>query len=320
MSELSVIHRCLVTGANGFLGGYLLEHLQQKHIFTRAVVRGTVRGTVRNHQNNIVQCDQVVTAELLPETCCETWLDGIDTVFYLAGTAHLSADAKQYETDCLAAVNVARCAAKLGVQRFVFVSTAKAEDSSVKPTEPYGYWKRKTEEKLSEMDIPHLAIVRPCLVYGAGVKGNVLKMISAIEKGYFPPLPAMQAQRSMVFGGDVANALLLAAVHPDANRQALIVADGESYTSSDLYAAIRKGLGRAPATWHIPLPVLKAIGTVGDAIEKLGMASPVNSDAIARLTESAVYSSEKLKQLGWKPTTTFYRELPNMLSAIHQKY
>lgn len=312
MSELSAIRRCLVTGANGFLGGYLLEHLQQKHIFTRAVVR--------NDQNSAVQCDQIVVGKLSPEACCEPWLDDIDTVFYLAGTAHVSADAKQYEADCLAAVHLASLAVKLGVQRFVFVSTTKAADSNVEAMEPYGYWKRRTEEKLSEMDIPHLAIVRPCLVYGAGVKGNVLKMIDAIEKGYFPPLPAMRAQRSMVFGGDVANALLLAAVHPDANRQPLIVADGELYTTNDLYAAIRKVLGRAPAKWHVPLSMLKTIGAVGDVVEKFGITSPVNSGAIARLTESAVYSSEKLKQLGWAPTTTFYRELPNMLLAIHQKH
>lgn len=313
MSELSAIHRCLVTGASGFLGSYLLAYLQQEQIFTRAVVRKC--------QNNTLPCNQVVVGELLPETSCDVWLDGIDTVFYLAGTAHLSADAKQYEADHLAAVHFARLAAELGVQRFVFVSTVKAsENSSAKPTEPYGYWKQKTEETLSELDIPHLAIVRPCLVYGAGVKGNVLKMIVAIEKGYFPPLPAMQARRSMVFGGDVASALLLAAVHPDANRQPLVVADGEPYTASDLYAAIRKALGRAPAKWHIPLSMLKAMGAGGDIIEKFGIASPVNGSAIARLTESAVYSAEKLKQLGWMSTTTFYRELPNMISAIHQKH
>ncbi len=223
-------------------------------------------------------------------------------------------------------LRLARLAAQQGVKRFVFVSTTKAavvpatnvcdERWNAWPTEPYGYWKRKTEEQLLDIAIPHIALVRPCLMYGTGVKGNLQKMINAIEHGYFPPLLDTGAQRSMVFAGDVAEALLLAATHPGANRQPLIVADKEPYTVSDLYTAIRKALGKTPAKWHIPLSLLQALGAVGDALETLGVPFPVNRSAVARLTENAVYSSEKLQQLGWTPSTTFYRELPNMISAV----
>ncbi len=84
---------------------------------------------------------------------------------------------------------------------------------------------------------------------------------------------------------------------------------------SDLYAAIRAAHDKKPATWHIPLPLLKAAGVVGDAVEKLGIHLPVNSGAVKRLTENAMYSSAKLRQLGWVPSTTFYRELPSMILA-----
>lgn len=317
MSELNAIQRCLVTGASGFLGGYLLSRLRQKKIFTRVLLR--------SESSNALPCDETVIGELLPTACCKTWLDTVDTVFYLVGTAHLSAAPEQYQTDHLAVINMARQAAALGVKRFVFVSTTKAaadpaekiadENWDAWPIEPYGYWKRKTEIALGELGISQLAIVRPCLMYGAGVKGNLQKMIQAVERGFFPPLADIKAQRSMVFAGDVVEALLLAATQEAANHQPLIVADGESYVVSDLYAAIRAAHDKKPATWHIPLPLLKAAGVVGDAVEKLGIHLPVNSGAVKRLTENAMYSSAKLRQLGWVPSTTFYRELPSMILA-----
>lgn len=311
-------NHCLVTGASGFLGKYLLACLQQKKWGARALVRSAFNGAL--------SCEQVVVGDLSASGASETWFDGIDTVFYLAGTAHLSAEAKQYEEDHSAVLRLARLAAQQGVKRFVFVSTTKAaadpaanicnESWDAWPTEPYGYWKRKTEEQLVDVAIPHIALVRPCLMYGAGVKGNLQKMINAIDRGYFPPLLNTSAQRSMVFAGDVAEALLLAATHSDANRRPLIVADKEPYTVSDLYAAIRNALGKAPAKWHIPLSWLQAVGAVGDSVKTLGVPFPVNRSVVARLTENVVYSSDKLQQLGWTPSTTFYRELPNMISAL----
>lgn len=319
MSDVNKIQRCLVTGASGFLGKYLLEHLQQQKIFIRALVRDA--------QNSDLPCHQTVVGELSPIVRCESWLEGIDTVFYLAGTAHLSAAPEQYEADYLAVINMARQALAMGVQRFVFVSTTKAaadagervcdESWDAWPIDPYGYWKRKTEIALRGIGIPHLVVVRPCLIYGAGVKGNLQKMIQGVERGYFPPLHNVNAQRSMVFAGDVASAIWLVAVHNDANRQIFIVADDELYTTSNLYAGIRVALGKLPVKWGVPLFLLEAAGVFGEAVKNLGIELPVNRGVVKRLTEPAIYSAGKLKLLGWTPTTTFFCELPKIISVMH---
>ncbi|MEZ5436659.1 MAG: hypothetical protein R3E67_09265 [Pseudomonadales bacterium] len=154
------------------------------------------------------------------------------------------------------------------------------------------------------------------MIYGAGVKGNLRKMIQGVERGYFPPLRNVNAQRSMVFAGDVASAIWLVAIHNDANRQIFIVADDELYTASNLYAGIREALGKLPVKWGVPLFLLKAAGVFGDAVKTVGIELTINRGVVKRLTEPAIYSAGKLKLLGWTPTTTFFCELPKIISAM----
>ncbi len=313
---------CFVTGGCGFLGSYLLKKLQQANVETHVLVRSF-------DVNHSSPYTQAVEGALSPNAVCDAWLKDIDTVFHLAGTAHLSASAEQYQQDSLAAIHLAQQAARVGVKRFVFVSTTKAaadpiddrlydESWDAWPTDAYGYWKRKTEEQLLQIDIPQLVIIRPCLIYGAGVKGNLQKMMQAVDAGYFPPLPQTQSQRSMVFAGDVVDAILRVALHPLAHRQIFIVSDGEPYTASFLYDEMRQALGKLPVKWRVPPSLLRVLGYGGDIVKFLHLPSPINSDVVSRLMDSAVYSSEELRRLGWEPSTHFSHELPSMISAIKQ--
>ncbi len=306
----SMIGRCLVTGAAGFIGTQLLYTLQKNDIPVRVLLRKSVSPTLS---------PDAVIGELGAENISYVaLLNGIDTVFHLANTAHLQAIPDQYQSDCEATIALARHAQQAGVQRFIFISSSKADNAS--PKDPYGYWKKIAEQRLlDEIDIPHIVIIRPCLVYGAGVKGNLDKMIHAIHRGFFPALPNISAERSMVFVNDLVNAMLLAATHPDANRQQLIVADGEAYTAYSIYIAIRMGLGKGEPLWTMPRALLKIMGIIGDVLQYFWAGCPLSSDVIARLTESSAYSAEAIRQLGWQPTTTFYKELPDIISGCLEK-
>jgi nucleoside-diphosphate-sugar epimerase len=306
----SMIGRCLVTGAAGFIGTQLLYTLQKNDIPVRVLLRKSVSPTLS---------PDAVIGELGAENISYVaLLNGIDTVFHLANTAHLQAIPDQYQSDCEATIALARHAQQAGVQRFIFISSSKADNAS--PKDPYGYWKKIAEQRLlDEIDIPHIVIIRPCLVYGAGVKGNLDKMIHAIHRGFFPALPNISAERSMVFVNDLVNAMLLAATHLGANRKKLIVADGEAYTAYSIYIAIRIALGKEEPQWSMPPVLLKIMGITGDILQFFWMGCPVSSQAIARLTESSAYSAEEISQLGWQPTTNFYKELPDIISASLEK-
>jgi nucleoside-diphosphate-sugar epimerase len=254
-------------------------------------------------------------------------LQGVDTVFHLAAIAHMQSDDDSYRViNCEATIALARQAEAAGVKRFVFVSSTKAaadpgtvrrdETWSALPRDPYGYWKRMAEKQLLEdISIPHIAVIRPCLMYGSGVKGNLLAMLRAIDKGYFPPLADSGAERSMVSVHDVARSLMGAALLPEANRRILIAADGQTYTVGNLYRAMRQALGKPPVSWSLPVGFLKWAGSCGDLVRHIWPACPLTTDAVHRLIDPAAYSAQALRNLGWEPTRTFYDELPQIVNA-----
>ena len=122
-------------------------------------------------------------------------IDGVDTIFHLAGVAHDQRDASKIEShyragNVEATVRLAELAVASGVKRFIFVSSVKAGGPAVvghcmtevdqrEPEDIYGKTKREAEIKLLEIgrhSDMHVSIMRPSLVYGPGVKGNLRLM------------------------------------------------------------------------------------------------------------------------------------------------
>jgi nucleoside-diphosphate-sugar epimerase len=118
----------------------------------------------------------------------------------------------------------------------------------------------------------------------------------------------------MVHVHDVISAALLAAEHPKAKGQVYIAADNEPFSTRQLYEWISEAAGRTVPGWTVPLPVLKLLGRVGDGIGKLrGRRFLFDSDALAKLTGNAWYSSAKLqRELGWVPKHTLRETLPKI--------
>ena len=131
----------------------------------------------------------------------------IDRVYFLAGIAHDTKNVlntrSYYSVNVKAAHNLVNLASVSGVKSFIYVSSVKAgktpkttdknlERDIKKQENIYGKTKRKAELKIlkvSKKTKMHISIIRPALVYGPNVKGNLKIMISAIKKGIFPPLP-----------------------------------------------------------------------------------------------------------------------------------
>jgi len=120
-----------------------------------------------------------------------------------------------------ATVMLAKLAVSSGVKRFVFISSVKAggistqrvcaseKDHGGDPEGIYGKTKREAELKLlkiGEESGMHVSIIRPSLVYGPNVKGNLQLILSG--KGWFPPLPETNNKRSMIHVDDLVRAIL----------------------------------------------------------------------------------------------------------------
>ena len=291
----------LVTGSTGFIGNKLTKHLAEMKVLVRILSR-------KNQSNyETVVCD--LQSDVIPDDA----LDNIDTVFHLAGFAHDMRDASKiadlyYKVNVSATVQLANLAVKSGVKRFVFVSSVKAggnpplgtcaNEKDQKNTEDvYGKTKREAELKLLEIGKDsgmHVSIIRPSLVYGPNVKGNLQLMLSGVRAGWFPPLPETGNKRSMIHVDDLVRAILLVAEDDRANGEIFIATDGVLYSSRDIYNTMCNVLGKSIPKWSVPKVLFDMTSLINSRIKY----------KVDKLLGDECYSSAKLEVLGFEAQKT----------------
>jgi len=313
----------LVTGGTGFIGCRLVAALGEQGAQVRMLVRGAgcrVRGA------------EVVTGDLTDPASLAPACAGMDTVFHLAGFAHADARhtpdfaARHWAVNTEGTFHLLAAAQAEGVQRFVFLSSVKAvgdpgsrcvdEKWEAWPETPYGQAKHAAEERVltvgreSGMQVVNL---RPALVYGPGMKANLVRLIEAVRRGWLPPLPETGNQRSLVHVDDVVQALLLAAAQPVAAGQTYFVTDGRAYSGGELYRFIRQALGRPAPNWAIPATVLWGVARLVDSVSGLGRCDRPAQTALDKLLGWACYDSRRIgDELGYRPVWDFERALPEL--------
>lgn len=318
----------LVTGAGGFIGRHLVERLLRDGRTVRALVREAGR------PGDWPAKVEVVAGDVRDPQAMKAAAAGCETVFHLAGKAHalteVQGDEAAYrDVNAEGTRHVLEGAVAGGARRFVLFSSVKAmgeggercldETFDGPPETPYGRSKLEAERLVGEIGKRaglHVACLRFPLVYGPGNKGNLYKMIVAVDRGMFPPLPELGNRRSMVHVVDVVRAALLAADRAAANGRCYIVTDGHAYSTRQLYELICRALGKRVPGWHVPLWTLQAMGRAGDAIGRVrGKRFVFDSDALEKLTGSAWYSSEKIaRELGYHPSVSFENALPDLIA------
>ena len=303
MKERSVI---FVTGASGFIGRVLCKHLQEAGETVVACGRKSVDGPWQSF----------VEADLAsPEASFD--LSTVATVYHLAGKAHaLSEQANTGDEYDEIIVNGTRrllaAAEQAGVHKFIYASSVKAmgeghaagqleaitEEVTPEPTTPYGIAKLAAEKLVLQSKIPHVAILRPVMVYGPGHKGNLVRMAEAIRGRRFPPLKNNGNRRSMVHVDDLVMACMQAAELASANREVCIISGSRAPSTRELYDALRKELALSPVEWSLPDSLLQIGAKCGDLGGRvLGRRMPLDTDTLNKLFGSAWYSNAKSRRI-----------------------
>jgi len=313
----------LVTGGTGFIGSQLIRTLLQNKAQVRVLVRPHSTPPdvgLDVHFGDLENGDSLLSA-------CHA----IDTVFHIAGFAHAENTPQtadyHWRINAEGTRRMLDSAVHAGVKRFIFLSSVLAagpggprridEQWPLPPQTPYGKAKRAAEQRVLEAgrQYPlHVVNLRPALVYGSGVKGNLNHLLSIAQRGGFPALPAV-GKRSMIHVDDVIRAALIAATHPIAHRKTYILTDGQGYSSQDIINQTRLALGKSPPVWQIPRTVLSTLAKLGDyaAGIKIG-AVGFNSEALDKLLGWSWYCSDKIqRELGFQPAHTLKEALPEML-------
>ncbi len=260
----------LITGANGFVGRALCVKASAYPLF--------IKGAVRSAQSLATDVDSVQIGAIDGNTDWGNALHGINIVVHLAARVHIMND---HSADPLAefrtinvdgTLNLAKQAVTAGVQRFIFISSIKVNGESTPveqpfraddvpmPVDAYGISKREAEDALrllaSETGM-EVVIIRPPLIYGAGVKANFHSMMHWLDKGIPLPLGAIHNQRSLVALDNLVDLIITCIQHPAAANQTFLVSDGEDLSTSDLLRRMAWALDKPARLLPIPAWLLQ---------------------------------------------------------------
>ena len=319
-----------MTGANGFIGRRLCARLCDLGFRVRGACRAKANGPWH----------ECVTIDFDSGKVDQAALEGVDTIFHLAAKVHdLStsyANAQEYwKVNVDGTRSLLEVAQSAGVRRFIFFSSVKAvgegndslkspinESMCRDPKTVYGITKKAAEELVLRGGfVPEPVVLRLCMTYGAGNKGNLSRMLKAVAGHRFPPLPEFGNRRSIVHVEDVVQAALLAASSPAAIGEAFFVTGGEPYSTRRIYEIMCNGLGQGCPPFAIPAWFLVGFAWLGDLFGKTTGRRPYfDSEALKRLRESSWYSSEKLRRmLGYSSNMNLEGTMPELIADLRQE-
>ena len=312
--------KVLITGARGFVGKELTQRLiSESH---------EIYSAVRSGQPATLGVRDVLVSNTTTAAEWQSILHNIDVVFHLAARVHVMKDnsadplASYLQSNVQFTTELATYAAAAGVKRFVFISSIKVNGESTNtkafteidkpdPQDPYAISKLRAEESLLAVGWDtgmEVVILRPPLVYGPGVKANFLSLLQVADRMVPLPLSCISNTRSLIYVGNLVDALILCATHAAAKNQLFLVCDETSISTPQLIKNIAFALGRPCMLFPFPLSTLR-----------LGAKLTSKVAFLDRLTQSLVIDNTKIRNLlNWKPPYTMEQALKTTAEAYMQ--
>ena len=288
-----------MTGASGFIGQCLVRRLLRSSLWE---VCGTARRSEEYADPDLIRL------EINGDTDWTLALEGVHTVVHLAGLAHtgrfsradMSAEHTKVNVDGTA--ELARQAARAGIQRLVFLSSIKVlgedgefdEESAPNPQDPYSVSKWRAEGALHAISHAtglRYTTIRSPLVYGPSAKANFRMLADALKLGIPLPLGSIRNRRSFVAIDNLVDFIETCMRNPAAENETFVVSDMEDLSTPDLCIRLANAMGRRAHLFAVPAVVLRSMGGlcgVPGLVERL-------------LGSLCVNPSKATRVLGWTP-------------------
>lgn len=302
--------RILVTGASGFVGRPLVAALLGARYAVRAVTRRQV------------SFPDSVEAAIVPDfTNPIDWnqiLQGVDIIIHLAGMAHSKVPDTAYsefdQINWIATQRLADAAKKVGIERFVFISSVRAqvgasavqvvrEQDEACPTNQYGRSKLAAEQAIRAAGVP-FTIFRPVVIYGPHSKGNMLTIVKLARLSVPLPVASFTSRRSLLGVENLISAIIFALNNPATIGETYLIADPKPMTVGEILTMLRRIQGRSLSTIYVPQAIIRFL---------LMMCG--RTDLWSRLTGNMVVDTSKFESLGWRPAIDTYEGLCRMMRS-----
>jgi UDP-glucose 4-epimerase len=300
----------LVTGASGFIGKRLIGALAKDGFKVRAAARDP---------SSIIAASEVEGVALPDLARPADWsalLAGATHVVHLAGIAHapgtlLDEVYSRVNTEAVGELADAACGK---VERFVFMSSVRAqaglsadhvitEKDEPQPTDIYGRTKLEAE-RLVEGSGVGFTVLRPAVIYGKGVKGNIAALATLAKTALPLPFAGLDNRRSLLALDNLISAVSFVLREEQTANETYLVADAQPIPVADLVTAMREGLGRPPHLVRVPQ------GAVRRILKSFGKEADWE-----RVSGEFVISSAKLMGIGWRPAIATHDGIVRMMRA-----
>lgn len=292
-----MVHKVLLTGANGFLGKNL-----QRNTSPRSYEFLDIHSLFK---------ERIDISK--PFAFCED--PDCDIVLHAAGRAHLTPktakDKEEFiQVNYQGTVNLCKALDRVREKpkAFIFISTVAVygvdtgknikENHALKGSSPYAKSKILAEKYLehwAEQNDITLSILRLPLVVGQNPPGNLGKMIKGIKSGKYLSIGKADARKSMVWAGDIVQII------PKLSEIGGIynLTDETHPSFKELEKYLSKALKKSKPH-QIPLALAKVMAKIGDL---LGATFPINTPKLNKITSNLTFDDYKAqKKLAWKPT------------------
>ncbi len=317
----------LITGAAGFMGSHVVEHLANMGVRVRATARPR-KATPFFDRLGV----EFVGADLTgPETIPPLFEGGVDRVFHLGAICNFSTPYEQlYPTNVQGVERITEAAMRAGVKVFVHVASTSAygpyrgrpfrEDDEREPQDDYGKSKRDGENvvlRRIQEGLPAI-MTRPCTVYGPRCNDGAGKAFSRPTS--ITAIPGSGKQLlSNIRAEDVASAIEYLSHREESIGQIYNLADDSNPTVEESLVLAAEAFGAKPPKMHVPLGVVKAMARVqGWVAARRGGIPDLEYDAVRYLYDDYVVDIGKLNATGFKLIYPDFRESMAQLKTWYE--
>jgi len=261
----------LITGASGFIGGWLVRAaLQRGHRLRAQYRRATPPPQLAALAGRGVE---LVRADLARPEEARRIVAGVSRIVHAAGLVTDWAPEQAYETHNLqATIDLAEAARDAGCRTFLFVSSVavhgfgphrhSTEEGPYYPAvSGYQRSKREAERRLLALADSRfrVTVVRPGNAYGPGDTTTFYRLFRAQQQGVKGTLGGGRQLTCPVYVEDFAHAAFLALENDRCGGEIFNITGGEEVSWAELMGFTARLLGARP--WlQLPVPAARALG------------------------------------------------------------
>lgn len=298
--------KALVTGGTGFVGSHLLEHLLRRGDLVRALVRSPDKARGLG-----LEGIEWVRGDLDDLPALSRAAEGVDVVYHVAGLVAARNEAEFQRVNVEGTRHLLEAATPFG-PRVVLVSSLAAGGPSVpgrpltgseppRPVSAYGRSKLGAEALVQGGALPW-TIVRPPAVYGPRDQ-EMYRVFRSAQLGIAPVLGTGSQELSLVYGPDLAEAIIAAGTSSQTPGGIYYPAHPDVITSERLVRRVAGQLGRGVRVLRIPEVVGRSALQVTGALARLAdKATILNADKANELFQAAwtVDPTPLTEATGWR--------------------